>query len=225
MAHCRRHDCHNSRNYRPGPVKPGAMNRPTVFLSALVLCAAASALARRPPPTLSRPTSCPSRRWRCRRRARRRPIWPRCTPHIHRRWTDNFLRLIGEKLELNNPLNVPDRTAEVDVVISPRRPAAVVDRSRRSSGFPGFDDAIIEILRDAVPFPKPPSAVRSDDDNLRLHWVFARDQRRCSGVAVTRSLRSRRDRAAQAAAPGAARRGAQARRAGARQRRARRARS
>jgi TonB family protein len=106
--------------------------------------------------------------------------------HVHRRWSDNFLRLIGEKLELNNPLNVPDRTAEVDVAISGDG-QLLSSKITRSSGFPGFDDAIIEILRDAVPFPKPPTAVRSDDDNLHLHWVFARDQRRCSGVMVTRT--------------------------------------
>ncbi len=106
--------------------------------------------------------------------------------HIHRRWTDNFLRLVGEKLELNNPLNVPDRTAEVDLVISGDG-QLLSSTISRSSGFPGFDDAIIEIVRDAVPYPKPPIEVRSDDDNLRLHWLFARDQRRCSGVRVTRT--------------------------------------
>jgi TonB family protein len=106
--------------------------------------------------------------------------------HIHRSWTDNFLRLIGEKLELNNPLNVPDRSAEVDVVISGDG-QLLSSTITRSSGFPGFDDAVIEILRDAVPYPKPPTDVRSDDDNLRLHWLFARDQRRCSGVRVTRT--------------------------------------
>lgn len=106
--------------------------------------------------------------------------------HIHRRWTDNFLRLISEKLELSNPLNVPDRSAEVDVVISGDG-QLLSAKITRSSGFPGFDDAIIEILRDAVPYPKPPVEVRSDDDNLRLHWVFARDQRRCAGLVVTRT--------------------------------------
>ena len=106
--------------------------------------------------------------------------------HIHLRWSDNFLRLIGEKLELNNPLNVPDRTAEVDLVISADG-QLLSTTVTRSSGFPGFDDAAVEILRDAVPYPKPPVEVRSDDNNLRLHWVFARDQRRCSGVVVTRA--------------------------------------
>lgn len=159
------------------------MNRSIVLLSALVLAAATS------PPVFA--AALP---------ADKLPEQPLTLPpagaeatylaalhaHIHRRWTDNFLRLIGEKLELNNPLNVADRSAEVDITISGDG-QLLSAKITRSSGFPGFDDAIIEILRDAVPYPKAPVEVRSDDDNLRLHWVFARDQRRCSGVMVTRS--------------------------------------
>ena len=64
------------------------------------------------------------------------------------------------------------------------------------------------MLRDSVPFPTPPPAVRSDDERLHAHWVFARDQRRCAGarratrtydpveVALPKLLRSgRRDEA------------------------------
>jgi TonB C terminal/HEAT repeats len=103
---------------------------------------------------------------------------------VHKRWTDNFLRLVGEKLEPANPLNTADRSAEVDLVIGADG-QLVSSKVSRPSGFPGFDDAIIDVLKDAVPFPQPPLAVRSDDDNLHLHWLFARDQRRCAGVAVT----------------------------------------
>jgi TonB family protein len=106
---------------------------------------------------------------------------------IHGRWTDNFLRLIGEKLELNNPLNVPDRTAEVDLVISADG-QLVSSQISRSSGFPGFDDAVLEIVRDAVPYPRAPVEVRSDDGATRLHWVFARDQRRDTGISVRKTF-------------------------------------
>jgi TonB family protein len=106
--------------------------------------------------------------------------------HVHRRWANNFLRLVGENMEASNPLNTPDRSAEVDVVIGADG-QLVSTKVSRPSGFPGFDDAIIDVLKDAVPFPKPPLAVRSDDDNLHLHWLFARDQRRCAGLAVTRA--------------------------------------
>ena len=75
--------------------------------------------------------------------------------HVHRRWADNFLRLSAEKLPANNPLNQPKLTAEVDLVVTADGQllsAKVV----RGSGFGGFDDAAIEVLRDAVPFPLPP---------------------------------------------------------------------
>ncbi len=159
------------------------MNRPIAFLSALVLCIALGPAAvaatipadKLPESPLALPPPGPEATYLAKLHA-----------HIHRSWSDNFLRLIGEKLELNNPLNVADRTAEVDLVISGDG-QLLSTTITRPSGFPGFDDAIIEILRDAVPYPKPPAEVRSDDDNLRLHWTFARDQRRCSGVVVTRS--------------------------------------
>jgi HEAT repeat protein len=105
--------------------------------------------------------------------------------HVHKRWSDNFLRLVGETQEASNPLNTPDRSAEVDLLIGADG-QLVSSTVSRPSGFPGFDDAILDVLKDAVPFPKPPLAVRSDDDNLHLHWLFARDQRRCAGVTMTR---------------------------------------
>ena len=103
--------------------------------------------------------------------------------HVHKRWADNFLALIGQNLALNNPLNDASRVAEADVVISAKG-QLVSTTITKASGFAGFDDAIPEVLKDSVPFPPPPQASRSDDDNLHLHWVFARDERRCSGITV-----------------------------------------
>jgi TonB family protein len=106
--------------------------------------------------------------------------------HIHRRWADNFLRLAGEKLPATNPLNDATKVAEVDVIVAPDG-QLISAKVTRSSGFAGFDDAIVEVLHDGVPFPTPPPAVRSDDDKLHAHWLFARDQRRCAGVAITQA--------------------------------------
>ena len=103
--------------------------------------------------------------------------------HVHKRWADNFLALIGQNLALGNPLNDAARVAEVDVVISAQG-KLVSATITKGSGFAGFDDAVPEVLKDSVPFPAPPQATRSDDDNLHLHWTFARDERRCSGVVV-----------------------------------------
>ncbi|HXU61436.1 MAG TPA: TonB family protein, partial [Polyangia bacterium] len=72
---------------------------------------------------------------------------------IHRRFTENFLRLIGEKLELTNPLNAPMLEAEVDLVISGDG-QLLSSQVTKSSGFPGFDDAVMEIVRDVVPYPR-----------------------------------------------------------------------
>jgi TonB-like protein/HEAT repeat protein len=103
--------------------------------------------------------------------------------HVHKRWADNFLALIGQNLALDNALNDPSRVAEADVVISAQGKLLSATLTK-PSGFAGFDDAIPEVLKDSVPFPAPPVSSRSDDDNLHLHWVFARDERRCSGITV-----------------------------------------
>jgi HEAT repeat protein len=103
--------------------------------------------------------------------------------HVHKRWTDNFLALIGQNLAANNPLNDASRVAEADIVIGAdgKLVSATVTKG---SGFAGFDDAIPEVLKDSSPFPVPPVASRSDDDRLHLHWTFARDERRCAGVMI-----------------------------------------
>lgn len=105
--------------------------------------------------------------------------------HVHRRWTDNFLRLAAEQLPQSNPVNNPALAAEADLVIGPDGQLLSV-KVARSSGVAGFDDAVTDILRDAAPYPIPPSLVRSDDGNAHLHWAFARDDRRCSGIALGR---------------------------------------
>jgi TonB family protein len=77
-------------------------------------------------------------------------------------------------------------TAEVDIVVAPDG-QLISAQVVKGSGFAGFDDAILEVLRDAVPFPTPPAPIRSDDNRFHAHWLFARDQRRCSGLAVMRT--------------------------------------
>jgi HEAT repeat protein len=103
--------------------------------------------------------------------------------HIHRRWVDNFLHLVGEKLPAVNPLNDPNLSAEADIVVAGEG-QLISAAITRSSGFRGFDDAILEVLHDAIPYPTPPLAARSDDDKLHVHWIFARDQRRDAGITI-----------------------------------------
>src|SRR5258708_37953851 len=61
--------------------------------------------------------------------------------HVHKRWTDNFLALIGQNLAVGNPLNDASRVAEADVVISTAG-KLVSATITKSSGFAGFADAV-----------------------------------------------------------------------------------
>src|SRR4051812_14086869 len=102
---------------------------------------------------------------------------------VHKRWADNFLRLAAEQLAANNPVNEPGRTAVADLILSADGRLISVTLAE-SGGFPGFDDAVTEVVRDAAPFPEAPVGARSDDDTVHLRWRFARDQRRCAEVAL-----------------------------------------
>ncbi len=106
---------------------------------------------------------------------------------VHKRFTDNFLRLIGEKLEIVNPLNAPTLQAEVDLTLGGDG-QLLGSQVTKPSGFPGFDDAVMEILHDAIPYPHAPMEVRSDDGTVHLHWLFARDQRRDAGLTVRKTF-------------------------------------
>ena len=56
------------------------------------------------------------------------------------------------------------------------------------SGARAFDDAALEVAREAVPLPRPPMELLSDDERLHLEWQFARDARQ-AGPATARVRR------------------------------------
>ena len=53
----------------------------------------------------------------------------------------------------------------------------------RESGQQEFDEVALEIIREAAPFPKPPMNLTSDDDQVHVRWLLARDRRQ-AGVAT-----------------------------------------
>jgi TonB family protein len=53
------------------------------------------------------------------------------------------------------------------------------------SGSAAFDEAAEEVAREAMPLPRPPTRLLSDDDRLHLEWQFARDDRQ-AGPATAR---------------------------------------
>ncbi len=103
----------------------------------------------------------------------------------HSRWTDNFLALASQKLPETDPINDPTRATTVELVLNAEGEVVTVETTK-SSGFGGFDDAAKDVLRDSVPFPRATVDLRSDDGLVHLSWIFARDQRRCSGVTLIR---------------------------------------
>ncbi len=109
----------------------------------------------------------------------------RAHARAHSRWADNFLALASQKLPETDPINDPTRATTVEVVLNAEGEIVSVETTK-SSGFGGFDDAAKDVLRDSVPFPRATVDLRSDDGFVHLSWVFARDQRRCSGVTLVR---------------------------------------
>ncbi len=106
---------------------------------------------------------------------------------VHPRWTDNFLMLATRDLPATSPINLASRRVVLAVAIA-RDGRVMSAQVAESSSHPEFDQAAVEVLRDASPFSAPPSALLSDDGNLHLLWAFARDSRRCSGVTSTKKL-------------------------------------
>ena len=49
----------------------------------------------------------------------------------------------------------------------------------RTSGTTYFDVAAIDVVQSAGPYPEPPSAIRSQNGKIYLHWSFHRDNREC----------------------------------------------
>jgi hypothetical protein len=102
---------------------------------------------------------------------------------VHSRWTDNFLRLVSEKLPASDAVNDPARAATVDLVFGADGQIVSLETAH-GAGVAGFDDAAKEVLRDSIPFPWADVDLRSDDGLVHLRWTFARDERRCSGVTL-----------------------------------------
>jgi TonB family protein len=101
---------------------------------------------------------------------------------IHRDWVEAFLRNTHTRLPASHPVNRRDLSVVVKVTLIPDG-TAIESGIEKSSGLPEFDAAALDLFRDST-FPQPPDEALSDDGRAHLRWVFARDQRQCSGVTV-----------------------------------------
>lgn len=96
-------------------------------------------------------------------------------PHLGGRW-GAFLEDCRVRLPAAHPLNRRELAVRLAIEIDARGGLVAV-RIVRSSGRPGFDDAALEVVRDAAPLPAPPPGWKSDDGRWHLDWLFARDVR------------------------------------------------
>lgn len=96
--------------------------------------------------------------------ARFRPAW------------SAFLEDCRVRLPRDHVLN--DASLEAVVTLSIDRGGRVVEVAvAKRSGVAAFDEAAVEVVRDARRVPAPPRDLVSDDDRVHLDWLFARDRR------------------------------------------------
>ncbi|MBN2576392.1 MAG: energy transducer TonB [Deltaproteobacteria bacterium] len=103
---------------------------------------------------------------------------------VHPLWADNFLVLAASQLPKDHAINDVSRRVELAVVVASK--GALVDvKVAKTSGSSDFDTSAMEVVRAAGNFAAAPEEVLSDDGKVHLRWAFARDDRRCSELAVT----------------------------------------
>ncbi len=86
-----------------------------------------------------------------------------------------FLEDCRLRLAADHPLNVSTLEARADVMID--RGGKLTVAGVTTSGLADFDLVVRQILADAAHLPAPPVELLSDDDQLHLRWLFARDRR------------------------------------------------
>jgi TonB family protein len=89
------------------------------------------------------------------------------------------------RLPASHALNTMSLAATAEVAVDRRGRVTKVEVA--SSGNPDFDEAVRDAIRDAAPLPAPPLELLSDDDQVHLRWLFARDRRQAgpATAAVT----------------------------------------
>ncbi|MGN6105171.1 MAG: TonB family protein [Kofleriaceae bacterium] len=87
-----------------------------------------------------------------------------------------FLEDCRVRLPASHALNAPRLEAIAELVIG-RDGAVASKRIAQPSGNGDFDRAVLGVLGDARPLPPPPVELASDDDQVHVRWLFARDRR------------------------------------------------
>ena len=104
---------------------------------------------------------------------------------IHPLWAARYVRGVADKLPAGDP--AAEEAREAVVLFSVRWDGSAADVTLvRESGVAGFDQAARGAIARVERFPVPPVSVLSDDGLAHFRWVFARDDRLCSGGQLRR---------------------------------------
>ena len=95
-----------------------------------------------------------------------------------------FLEDCRLRLPRDHVLNDPTLEAVLSLSIDPAGKVVEVGLARKS-GVAAFDEAAVEVVREAKPLPAPPTDIVSDDDRVHLEWLFARDRRQAGPANAT----------------------------------------
>ncbi len=93
-----------------------------------------------------------------------------------------FLTDCRSKLPVEHPLNVMRLQTQIALTVG--ADGTVLRRDTLSSGVAGFDAVAEAIVDENLQLPPPPAELRSDDGNVRVEWLFARDRRRATAASA-----------------------------------------
>lgn len=105
----------------------------------------------------------------------------RIHPRLEPTWR-GFLEDCRVRLPPDHALNQVALETRLALTIDPDGALQHLVHATRS-GSTDFDQAALEVVRDAAPFAPPPADLLSDDGRVHITWLFARDRRQ-AGVAT-----------------------------------------
>lgn len=114
--------------------------------------------------------------------ARGAPYLTAVARELQPRWAQ-FLDDCRLRLPPTHPLNTQGLEAHASLVID--RSGRVVDVAIAPSGNPDFDRAVADVVEEVAVVEVPPFELLSDDDQLHLAWLFARDARQAGPATAT----------------------------------------
>ena len=104
---------------------------------------------------------------------------------VHRLWADNFLAMATAQLPKEHPVNLLSRVAELELALAINGDVVEVKVSK-PSGSTEFDAAAVDVVKTSTPLAEASETTLSDDGKVHVKWLFARDDRRCSGLSLDR---------------------------------------